>query len=298
MSNMMKNVLSRVRSMYSSKHRPFNKSDLDACRRVNGSMFFNYLNPGIRVERDYVSESDASQLLICANKLKEEYGFSSSEPQKVVAIEGQTHKELDLQIESLRVTGRPEMETQKPAPWGYGDNFKIENVPNALLKIAQKIEGDKDNFGEIQQQTLRDITINYRSRGMFKLDPHCDPPSDGENVFIIGLLSDCVLTFTPPDATEGRRLSLEAGVGCGGGTMRTAADAIALRSWTDHDIDVLMKKNSIVHFSGAAKTKWKHAIRIGLDVGEPHNGICDWFGDLDHLILRNSERISIVFAFK
>jgi hypothetical protein len=47
---------------------------------------------------------------------------------------------------------------------------------------------------------------------MFKLDPHCDPASDGENVFIIGLLSDVVLTFTPPDSAEGSRLSVAAGV--------------------------------------------------------------------------------------
>jgi hypothetical protein len=298
MSKIAQMMMARVRSLYSRTHRPFNDSELEACRRVNGTKFHNYLNPGIRVSSNYVDENEAADLLNCANSLKSQYSFSSSEAQDVVAIENGIQTPIDLKIESLRVTGRPEMLTQNHAPWGYGDDFKMENVPGPLLNLARKIENDTVNFGQLKQKTLRDITINYRTHSMFKLDPHCDPPSDGDNVFILGLQSDCVLTFTPPDAVEGRRLSLEAGFHEGGCTMRTAADAIALRSWTDHDIDVLMKKNTLVHFTGPAKSRWKHAIRIGLDVGEPHNGICDWFGDLDHLVKRNPQRISMVFAFQ
>jgi hypothetical protein len=33
-------------------------------------------------------------------------------------------------------------------------------------------------------------------------------------------------------------------------------------------------------------------------VGEPYNGICDWFGDLKFLVLRNPDRVSIVLAFQ
>lgn len=298
MSKIAQMMVARVRSLYSRTHRPFNDSELEACRRVDGTKFLNCLNPGIRVSSNYVDDKEAADLLSCANSLKLQYSFSSSEAQDVVAIVDGIHTPIDLKIESLRVTGRPEIPTQNHAPWGYGDHFKIEDVPGPLLNLAKKIENDRINFGHLKPQSLRDITINYRTHSMFKLDPHCDPPSDGENVFILGLQSDCVLTFTPPDAIEGSRLSLEAGLYKGGGTMRTTADAIALRSWTDHDIDVLMKKNSLVHFTGPAKTLWKHAIRIGLDVGEPHNGICDWFGDLDHLVKRNPQRISVVFAFQ
>ena len=64
----------------------------------------------------------------------------------------------------------------------------------------------------------------------------------------MGLLSDVVLTFTPPDAVEGRRLALEVEF---------------------HDPGV--------HFTGPAKSVWKHAIRIGVDAGDPYNGICDWW---------------------
>ena len=279
------------------RHRPFNQSELDFCRRVDGSKFFDYLNPGIRVESNYVHENDAVEITKCANLLKSDYGFSTSEALDVLAIDGDKHTKLDLKIQSLRVTGRPELTTQNRAPWGYGDDFRIDSVPTVILNIANKIQNDA-NFGSLKPQTLRDITINYRSHSMFKLDPHCDPASDGQNVFILGLLSDVVLTFTPPDALEGRRLALEAGFHDPGGTRRTTADAIALRSWTDHDIDVLLTKNSLVHFTGPAKTIWKHAIRIGVDAGEPYNGICDWFGSINTLVKRNPERISIVFAFE
>lgn len=294
----MKNLFARAQSLYLGKHRPFNDSELEYCRRVNGTKFFNYLNPGIRVESNYVDEKESDELLACANELKSKYGFNSSEAQDVIAVEKGIQIPLNLKIQSLRVTGRPETLHQKHAPWGYGDDFKIENVPEALLNLVKKVETNRINFGEVGSKTLRDITINYRSHSMFKLDPHCDPVADGDNVFILGLMSDCVLTFTPPDAIEGRRLGIEAGVQEEGGTMRTAADAIALRSWSDHDIDVLMRKRSVVHFSGAAKSRWRHAIRIGLDVGEPYNGICDWFGDLKFLVLRNPDRVSIVLAFQ
>jgi hypothetical protein len=170
-------------------------------------------------------------------------------------------------------------------------------VPPVLRNLALRIESDA-NFGQLRKGSLRDITINYRDHSMFKLDPHCDPASDGENVFIIGLLSDVVLTFTPPDSIEGSRLSVAAGVYRGNETMRTHPGAICAHSWTDFDIDVDLKKHYLVHFTGPAKTLWRHAIRTGVDVGPPYNGICDWFGDLNHLARRNPERISIVFAFE
>ena len=277
-------------------HRSFNKSELDACRLVNGAQFFNYLNPGIRVQADYVNENEAAELVEWSNFIKSKFGFSTAEGISILVAEGEKHTKSDIKLQSLRVTGRPELPTQTHAPWGYGDTFKRESVPKVLLNLANKIEND-ENFG-LEPQSLRDITINYREQSMFKLDPHCDPPSDGGNVFILGLQSDVVLTFTPPDANAGSRLSLLAGKPDPGGTMRTAANAIALRSWTDYDIDVLFKENSLVHFTGEAKFVWKHAIRIGLDVAEPYNGICDWHGDLDHLVKRNPKRISIVFAFE
>ena len=83
----MKNLFARAQSLYLGKHRPFNDSELEYCRRVNGTKFFNYLNPGIRVESNYVDEKESDELLACANELKSKYGFNSSEAQDVIAVE-------------------------------------------------------------------------------------------------------------------------------------------------------------------------------------------------------------------
>jgi hypothetical protein len=121
------------------------------------------------------------------------------------------------------VTGRPELPHQVKAPWGYGDNFKRDSVPQPLLQLANKISSDND-FG--CPSDLRDITINYRDKSMFKLDPHVDPPEDGQNVFIVGLLSDVVLTFSPPTVIPSSQVPLLTTTSI---TMRTSPAAISLR---------------------------------------------------------------------
>jgi flagellar motor component MotA len=64
------------------------------------------------------------------------------------------------------------------APWGYGDDFNPDLVPLSLLTLAKKIKNDKNNF-DLRPNSLRDITIKLREHGLFKLDPHLDPVSDG-----------------------------------------------------------------------------------------------------------------------
>lgn len=134
---------------------------------------------------------------------------------------------------------------------------------------------------------------------MFKLDPHIDPLNDGGKIFILGLKSDTVLTITPSietienDMKLGKKLKFQFPL-----RMRTDEAAIALRSWTDEDIDILVKERSIAYLYDDARYKWKHAIRIGVDVGPPIDGICDWWGNLDSLIKRNDVRISVVLAFE
>ena len=42
------------------------------------------------------------------------------------------------------------------------------------------------------------LTINQRRHSFFRLDPHINDPSDGENVIVLNLKSNVVYTFTPP----------------------------------------------------------------------------------------------------
>jgi hypothetical protein len=274
---------------------------------MRGKPLTNVENPGIRVSPNYVSEQKAAALVQCALELKEKYGFRSSVAQDVLAItessSSTTESTTDLgyQIMAERVTGRPELPHQKHAPWGYGDNFRRNLVPDELLALADRIALDGDYALHDNGHQLRDITINYRDKSMFKLDPHCDPAEDGNNVFIVGLLSDVVLTFTPPSDVDGSNTASSGSSGSSSAStsmsVRTAPAAIALRSWTDADIDVCSRQHWLVHFSGAARHPWRHAIRTGVDVGEPYNGICDWWGDLNSLIRRQPQRISLIFAF-
>ena len=41
---------------------------------------------------------------------------------------------------------------------------------------------------------------------------------------------------------------------------------IGLRSWSTRDVDVLVQPRSLVHFTGAARSSWMHAIRSGVVV--------------------------------
>lgn len=282
-----------------AKLRPFNRFDSETCRNMRGtSLTQTEKNPGIRVSPNYISEQEATALVQCALDLKKGYGFRSSEAQDVLAVESsrsstESTTDLGYQIMAERVTGRPELPHQKHAPWGYGDNFRRDLVPNVLLNLADKIALDGDyGLSECGRQ-LRDITINYRDKSMFKLDPHCDPSEDGNNIFIVGLLSDVVLTFTPPSDVDGSTVANTSTAM----SIRTAPAAIALRSWTDADIDVYLRQNWLAHFTGEARFPWRHAIRTGVDVGEPYNGVCDWWGNLNTLVRRQPQRISIIFAF-
>lgn len=104
-----------------------------------------------------------------------------------------------------------------------------------------------------------------------------------------------VFTFTPDlesDLIKSRATGTRLNI-------RTAEEAIATRSWTDDDIDILLSPRDLLYFTGDARYKWKHAIRSGVEVTDPpdQRGIYDFCGTIEHLHKRNNERISIIFAF-
>ncbi|KAJ1406324.1 hypothetical protein B484DRAFT_456855 [Ochromonadaceae sp. CCMP2298] len=293
-------------------------------------------NPGVQVFTDLCSEHQEQRLLQEAESLRTEYSFAACEPMVLSSTgsaDGGGGGGGEHTIEAHRVTGRPEYDYQKPAPWGYGDTFSrtvLESFPG-LNQMAQTLEAIVLAESGANTQ-LRDITINYRQRSMYMLDPHLDPSEDGGHVFILGMLSDTVLTLTP----DLEQLRVERAQSApnwkqkgkkhrGQETppsplpsfpgvphplkVRTAPPAISLSSWSDADIDVLLKRRYITHLSGPARYAWKHAIRTGLDVDRaglplPHDipgtgpVICDWWGSLEHLVPRGGDRVSIIFAFR
>ncbi|CAE8626601.1 unnamed protein product [Polarella glacialis] len=254
---------------------------------MRGQQVPNERNPGLRAEPNFVDESEGLALEAECRLLMTQYGYSfAAEAVEILRMsaEGEVCKESQeggQRAFSQRVTGRPEErdgELGKGAPWGYGSRFQVSEVPPTLQKVIRRVQESRFEVGAV-----RDLTINYRTSAFFKIDPHVDPLTDGPHVAIIGLLSGAVLTFTPAEASEPRR-GIE----------------VEQSSWTDDDIDVLVRKRSLVFLTGDARYKWKHAIRGGFELDIPSLGgprICDFWGNMANILPRQQERISIVIAF-
>ena len=269
-------------------------------------------NPGIRIEPNFVSEAEAaalgSELLDAASAFG--YPYEGDARAHIVSASGEVEATLDNLVNNMRVTGRLEKpDVQKMPPWGYGDAFDAGALPPALGRLAERIA----TCGAFRVGKPRDATINVRDNSFFYLSPHVDPPTDGPDVFIVGLESSVVLTFSPPEA-ELSRLGL--------GPRTTDASEVGLRSWSPRDIDVLVQPRSLVHFSGPARDAWAHAIRAGVQLDGSENSSssggggsgssssaegaasapppatrCDWWGQTDYLVRRNPRRLSVVLAF-
>jgi len=255
--------------------------DLSRMRRVNGNSLSASGNPGISVETQACSVEESMAIL---RELKFLLKSPFATPLAGTATElismekgGQVASKRKVEA-GTRVTGRPESATMRAAPWGYGDTCQVTALPPAIRRFVEKLTSS----GRYDLGPIRDVTINRRVGGFFQLDPHLDPTEDGPNVFTLNLLSDVVLSFVPCNPSSPRR---------------TDPAEIALKSWTDDDIDVLLKHRDLLHFKDDARYTWMHAIRAGVEVGPPVNQICDWWGDLSYLNRREKERISMVLAF-
>ena len=116
--------------------------------------------------------------------------------------------------------------------------------------------------------------------------------SDGPDVFILGLESSVVLTFTPTDDVLAE---------LGEPPRRRDPHDVGRQSWSGRDVDVLFQPRSLVHFTGAARSTWMHAIRAGVQVDGvgPGGGpaTCDWWGQNEYLLRRAPRRLSLVLAF-
>ena len=275
------------RTLY--QHRPFDAVDEAHIRRVSdGAPVAAAANPGVRVIPDFVAAAEANEVADYARELIERYGRSHVRPQDKAFFERQmahlTKSERPY-VNAERVTGRFERPDQPLAPWGHGDDFDAEALPEVLRTLADRARATPLALGP-----LRDVTINRRRDGYFRLDPHLDPAKDGPNVCIIGLLSDTVLTLSPVGPPASTTCDQE---------------AASARSWDSSDVDILAEVGTLVHLSGRARTELHHGIRLGVSrrqlsaTGVEVDGdvLYDWWGALARPVRRNRERISIVFAF-
>ena len=278
-------------------HRPILRRDVERMRRcVDGAFVMPPDNPGCRVEPEFLDEAAAEQLRSALRTCTDQFGYPYDGDARAhtLSASGDVEQTFDGVVNNVRVTGRLERpDVQRLPPWGYGDELRREALPPALDALASRIQ----SCGAFAVGPLRDVTINARSKSFFQLDPHVDPAADGPDVFILGLESSVVLTFTPPDELlEARGLP----------PRRREPQAVGTSSWSDLDIDVLVQPRSLVHFTADARSSWMHAIRAGVSVDAAAVGggggdgapiVCDWWGQPDYLLQRAPSRLSVVMAF-
>lgn len=250
-------------------------------------------NPGVRVEPAFVTEAEAAAIALELDAAANTYGYpyeGETRAHLLSTESGDVEATLDDVVNNMRVTGRaerPDLPHTIP-PWGYGDRFDAAALPPAIAALATKVA----ECGAFCVGRPRDLTVNIRENSFFQLDPHVDPADDGPDVFILGLNSSVVLTFTPPDEV------LRA---MGEPPRRRDAREVGLHSWSTRDVDVLVQPRSLVHFTGPARSTWMHAIRAGVQVDgvDPGGGpaTCDWWGTTDYLLRREPRRLSVVLAF-
>ena len=273
-------------------HRKLVKHDVEHMRWAgDGKLVMPSDNPGIRVEPSFVTDVEGAAIAAEITAAADAYGYPYDGDTRVhvMSASGNTEATVDGIVNNLRVTGRQERpDVQELPPCGYGDSFDASALPPSFAALAHKIE----TCGAFCVGALRDVTINVRDNAFFQLDPHLDPALDGPDVFILGLESSVVLSFTPPDEVLGAM---------GRPKRRSDPREIGLKSWSDLDVDVLFQPRSLVHFTGAARSSWMHAIRAGVQVdGQAPDGgpvACDWWGTPDYLVRREPTRLSLVLAF-
>ncbi|GLC36901.1 hypothetical protein PLESTM_000516300 [Pleodorina starrii] len=278
-----------------SKHEPITAEQCSLIRHVpDGHPVNPARNPGARVFPRFLENTEP--LLKELQPIKKEYGINLIEPVHAAIYRWQmSYLPRPPPVNMLRVTGRPE-HAQQRRPWGYGDTLDESALPPEIKAAADRIRA----LPGLRLGRLRDVTINWRHSSFLRLDPHLDPATDGENIFVLSVDAPAVLTLSPHNWYRLSRwlsmLTLE--------DEREQVRREAERSWTSYDIDVLVPPGALLHLSGDARWKWTHGTRLGVpaapgagEEGERGRALLHWFGRPDALFGPTPERHSVVFAF-
>lgn len=283
-----------------TRHRPITEADNAFIRRVSDGNILDISdqNPGVRVHTNLLISDELDALETTARSLCSTHGIDLIDPFARASYESQMRfLRQPPKVNMLRVTGRPELASQRKSEWGYGDDFWIERVPGPLRTLIERIQ----SLDGVKLGKPRDVTINRRTGGFFRLDPHLDPQLDGGSIFILSLTAGTVITLSPLDLLkEIEKRTLENPPLEDPDWKKGTEFWRSIRSYTPMDLDVHLPLHATVQLSDDARWTWTHATRLGVEIeleGKRKWGLADWWGDRTRLIPRQDERISVVVAF-
>lgn len=146
-----------------------NDEDLHRIRNMRGECIDTNLNPGLRVEPNFIDEKEEEELAEEFREIVGKYGFCfDAEMVNVHMVDSTGNIQEIGRNRSKRVTGRPESREGQMgivAPWGYGADLDMSELPKAVHKIVQRLRDKGYQLGP-----LRDCSINHRT-GSFFHDP-------------------------------------------------------------------------------------------------------------------------------
>jgi len=275
-------------------HRAYSDQDSQFLRRVGkvAQRIAPNENPGIRIHENVLSQAEMHLLTTELEPLMMTHGFTTLDPYAQAVYEAQmVHLRNPPKVNMKRITGRVESDKQVRAPWLYGDEFNINAVPPMLFMLIKRLFA----IPGLKLGPVRDITINQRRHSYFRLDPHLDPTSDGENVMILSL-SPTVITCSPLELLK----QIESDAKAALDEARTLGfssieEKRAQLSYTPLDVDALVPTGCVCHLDADARWTWTHGTRLGV---EKDGKLHDWFGTIEELYPREDTRFSVVVAWR
>eukprot|EP00494_Astrolonche_serrata_P029446 UN29713 len=153
-------------------HREINDNDCRFIKNMRGKIIDTENNPGLRLRENFLrSEWMDDILLDCRSLLK--MNGSDYIPEHMYDSYQNQLKDLSpyTEVNTCRVSGKPQQGSAKCAPWQYGFNLDKSKVPRSIKNIATEIQNSKDfRVGE-----LTDVTIERREKGFLSYGSSCIP---------------------------------------------------------------------------------------------------------------------------
>jgi len=252
-------------------HRGFLNTELSALRVVGTKNCIpnHKLNPGIRVEQEFMHQTQSEDLVEELDMLLREHGANPMTP-------GQLKFYQTCMEEILETKPAPVEPNMKRCILKARGKLRYAHLPKNLWSIIRAIERSYSyDVGE-----FKSVTIDYREQGFLWTPPRKNPLQSGENIFLMTVGAfPVVYTFSPSDIPP-RKSPIE----------------IAKKSFSNRDLDLLCEPLDLIHISGPARFKRRVGIRMGLKDTEGTR-LRSYFGKPEEEVERSDFQYMLTFFF-